>query len=189
MISRVQSLENINQAVVRKRTTFVTEALDGGEILTDYVLDLYRHWFEDALPRAGVRAVNLTGAGAKIAGMERPADLLAFVNNLPLRDDPARIFAATRPPEIFDHSLNRDFFADLGKLVKTKHADANAEDQAVREFFARYPYLEFLNRRAAVYVERNRAKLTDEKADLLQRENRRKGLGELYRGVRGYLGF
>lgn len=71
LLNRRLSLEKINEAVVRKRDTRYVESIDGSTVLTDYVLDLYRSWFEEAgSSLTDMRMVNVGSKGAKIKGIE-----------------------------------------------------------------------------------------------------------------------
>ncbi|WP_061232896.1 motility associated factor glycosyltransferase family protein [Leptospira noguchii] len=70
LIRRTQSLEKINEMIIRKRDTrFVPSAKDG-TVLTDYVLDLYRHWFEESFKTLDFPVYNVNSRGAKIANCE-----------------------------------------------------------------------------------------------------------------------
>lgn len=56
--------------IIRKRDTrFVPSAKDG-TVLTDYVLDLYRHWFEESFKTLDFPVYNVNSRGAKIANCE-----------------------------------------------------------------------------------------------------------------------
>jgi hypothetical protein len=68
--TRTFSLDTINQKVIRKRKIKYTEAWGGGTVITDFVLDLYRQWFEDSIGKVGLRVVNATEGGARINGAE-----------------------------------------------------------------------------------------------------------------------
>lgn len=72
LLNRKNSLERINEVIIRKRETrFVPRADGKGSVLTDYVLDLYRHWFEEsATTVSGMRLFNVNEDGALIAGIE-----------------------------------------------------------------------------------------------------------------------
>ena len=53
LYSRFVNLETINQRVVRKRKIKRVEAYGGGLVISDFVFDLYRGWFEDRRARFG----------------------------------------------------------------------------------------------------------------------------------------
>ncbi|MBI3396639.1 MAG: DUF115 domain-containing protein, partial [Spirochaetia bacterium] len=86
-LSRVKPLDGIIEAIIRKRHTFQVPSVRGADVLSDYVLTLYRRWFEDSVPRSGIRAVNLTRYGAQMEGVEWVTDELleSFISALPER--------------------------------------------------------------------------------------------------------
>ncbi|EMI70741.1 motility associated factor glycosyltransferase family protein [Leptospira noguchii] len=70
LIRRTQSLEKINEMIIRKRDTRFVPSAEGGRVLTDYVLDLYRHWFEESFKTLDFPVYNVNSRGAKIANCE-----------------------------------------------------------------------------------------------------------------------
>lgn len=72
LLNRKNSLERINEVIIRKRETrFVPRAGNEGSVLTDYVLDLYRHWFEEsATTVAEMKLFNVNEDGAEITGIQ-----------------------------------------------------------------------------------------------------------------------
>ncbi|MBM9588945.1 motility associated factor glycosyltransferase family protein [Leptospira sp. 201903075] len=71
LLNRKNSLERINEVIIRKRETrFVPRANGEGSVLTDYVLDLYRHWFEESASTVSeMKLFNVNEDGALIAGI------------------------------------------------------------------------------------------------------------------------
>lgn len=71
LLGRKNSLERINEVIIRKRETrFVPKARGDGSVLTDYVLDLYRHWFEESASSVNeMKLYNVNDEGAAIAGI------------------------------------------------------------------------------------------------------------------------
>ncbi|MBM9576012.1 motility associated factor glycosyltransferase family protein [Leptospira sp. 201903070] len=70
LLNRTQSLERINEMIIRKRDTRLVPSAGGGEVLTDYVLDLYRHWFEESFQTLDFPVYNVNVRGAKIENCE-----------------------------------------------------------------------------------------------------------------------
>jgi hypothetical protein len=83
--SRLSNLDTINQNVVRKRKIKYVPAYGGaGLVISDFVMDLYRGWFEDSAGKVGVPVINATEGGARIANTdERP--LLGLIDQHPVR--------------------------------------------------------------------------------------------------------
>ena len=95
--NRVKNLDTINQSVIRKRSINFVEAYGGGNVITDFVLDLYRGWFQDSAQRVPFETINATEGGARIKNtVEKKLSLLA-------EEIPAR---AKTPGEILSGILN-----------------------------------------------------------------------------------
>ncbi|MCR9143132.1 MAG: DUF115 domain-containing protein [bacterium] len=240
LMSRTRSLEHIVESVVRKRKTHPVPAIQRGEkaaddaggdvqpgenaaeqagesqervetVLGDYVLNLYRMWFDQSIPAIENRVVNLSAAGAHLSGAEHPVDPAAFVRALPDIPDPGAIFQDVRPPRVYNHERNSKLQAALAELLgnlesRARRADSFAatDDAApasseaagaysekspetlIEDFFAMYPYLRPLIRRSEVYLKRNREKLGEERARKLARRNTVDAFRNLWRGLRPY---
>ena len=185
-LSRVKSLEQINEAVMRKRLMDQVPALDGGLVPADYVLSLYRHWFEDAIPRCGVRVINLSSRGAKIAGCEYPESRDELLEEFPPIPGLGEIFKSAPGQNQYVHELNRRLYESLIELENRPKGAPPENDPLEERLFENFPYLTTLNRRTEVYVKRNRAKLSDTKAADLLDTNRRNNLRQLRRKLAPY---
>jgi len=66
-INRLKNLECINQGVIRKRKIKYVPGYGGDNpVITDFVFDLYKSWFEDSSRRVSVDVINATEGGAAI---------------------------------------------------------------------------------------------------------------------------
>lgn len=66
-LNRLKNLECINQGVIRKRKIkYVPGYGTGKPVITDFVFDLYRSWFEDSASMVSVKVINSTEGGAVI---------------------------------------------------------------------------------------------------------------------------
>ncbi|MCL1865208.1 MAG: DUF115 domain-containing protein [Spirochaetes bacterium] len=66
-INRFLNLDTINQNIIRKRSFKYVRSYGGkGLVISDYVFDLYKSWFEDSAGRVPVTVVNSSGGGAKV---------------------------------------------------------------------------------------------------------------------------
>ena len=175
-LNRLRTLESINEGVIRKRDTHYVPALEGPDVLTDYVLNLYRHWFEESIPGSGLRVFNLTAKGACIKGCLRPEDPDRFVEALPERSDFLQIFAsvpqAHRRPHLWNRKLKEDLKAASDGIISPE------------TFFEIHPDLEPLARRARVYAKRNMEKLGEKKAREVYEKRVREDFLELNRRLR-----
>lgn len=81
--TRVKNLDTINQSVIRRRRVNYAEAYGGhGTVITDFVLDLYRGWFQDSALRVPFKTINATEGGARIKNtVEMP--LASLASSLP----------------------------------------------------------------------------------------------------------
>jgi hypothetical protein len=67
-VTRTYTLDTINQKIIRKRKIKYVKAWGSqSTVITDYVLDLYRQWFEDSFAKVPLTIINATEGGAFIA--------------------------------------------------------------------------------------------------------------------------
>ena len=67
MLNRFLNLDTINQRVIRKRKIKYVPAFGKkGEVISDFVFDLYRGWFEDSAEKVAQKVINATEGGAMI---------------------------------------------------------------------------------------------------------------------------
>ncbi|TGL72390.1 motility associated factor glycosyltransferase family protein [Leptospira jelokensis] len=70
LVNRKNSLERTNEVIIRKRETRFVPSASGKTVLTDYVLDLYRHWFEESATSVqNMFLWNVNEDGAEINGI------------------------------------------------------------------------------------------------------------------------
>ncbi|MCU0822830.1 MAG: DUF115 domain-containing protein, partial [Spirochaetes bacterium] len=98
-VSRFVNLETINQNVIRKRKIKYVEAYGGnGVVISDFVFDLYKSWFEDSSQKVGIPVINATGGGARIKNTrEIPIEKLTEELKKPEKS----------PQEILDRELKK----------------------------------------------------------------------------------
>jgi hypothetical protein len=97
--------------VIRKRKIKYIDAWGGGSVITDFVLDLYRQWFEDSIGKVRLRVVNATEGGARISGAEETtlASLSATLQEKTITPEEILISAIARAP----HRDGKPFFDAL----------------------------------------------------------------------------
>ena len=96
-ITRLGGLDNINQSVVRRRKIKYVPAYGGyGTVISDFVFDLYRVWFEDSAAKVAAPVINATEGGARIANTEE-ASLSSLADRLPA--------AGPSPAEVLERAL------------------------------------------------------------------------------------
>ena len=81
-IHKASTLEQINFSVLKKREVRMRQGLGSSLVGEDYVLSLYRHWFEQAQERAKLDVVNCTSEGLPLEGFpeEKPPLLNSNLN-------------------------------------------------------------------------------------------------------------
>lgn len=102
-ITRLKNLDTINQNVIRKRKIkYVPRFNSDGRVISDFVFDLYKSWFEDSASRVKVRVINSNSGGARIVNTDE-----IFARDLKLdvkKETPSaiieRIFNETEPSSI-----------------------------------------------------------------------------------------
>jgi hypothetical protein len=103
LAGRFRGLDTINQNLIRRRRIKYVPSFGGfGTVISDFVFDLYKFWFEDSAARVNVKVVNATGGGSRIAntieaGLEEtvskfknpvtPEEILADIKKIPCGTD------------------------------------------------------------------------------------------------------
>jgi hypothetical protein len=108
-ITRLKNLESINQNIIRKRKIkYVKRYGNNSHVISDFIFDLYRSWFEDSSNRVSVSVINSTGNGAKINNTEEMSITEAVRKNIN-RNDSA---------EIIDRLLPVNYHNDISGIKK-----------------------------------------------------------------------
>ncbi|WCL48376.1 6-hydroxymethylpterin diphosphokinase MptE-like protein [Leptospira sp. GIMC2001] len=175
LINRKNSLERINEIIVRKRDTRYVDSINGSQVLTDYVLDLYRSWFEEsASSLANMRLINIGLNGANISGMENMQSHEAEVilatkqsHNYPWRNWKPWIDQSSKDaqPTHIKKSDRQDpanvIYDDILDLLNKVKIWKNSENYNVEieSWFKSRLYLRRLYRKTEVYLLRHRDQL------------------------------
>jgi hypothetical protein len=109
-VSRFINLDTINQNVIRKRKIKrVTAYKSAGSVISDFVFDLYRGWFEDSAGKIGIPVINATEGGAMIAHtIETP--LGELMDKIPRK--------ALSPEDILEKILTAESDENPGDLIR-----------------------------------------------------------------------
>ncbi|HQP47352.1 MAG TPA: DUF115 domain-containing protein [Spirochaetota bacterium] len=123
-INRFTTLDSINQGVIRKRKIKHVEAFGGaGTVISDYVFDLYRGWFEDSAQKVSLDVINATEGGARIR------NTIEMTLAMAIREMPAR---HSTPEQVINRALEGAQSPAPEKLLHNIHA-AIAELQELRQ--------------------------------------------------------
>lgn len=127
-ISRLKNLDTINQNVIRKRKIkYVPRFNSNGKVISDFVFDLYKSWFEDSAIRVSIKVINSNSGGARIANTEE-----IYASNLKLykqKESPwiivDKIFSGSQPADI-DYLLKKisKIYEQLDYLIELTESDA-----------------------------------------------------------------
>ncbi|MGE8722434.1 motility associated factor glycosyltransferase family protein [Leptospira terpstrae] len=135
LLGRKNSLERINEMIIRKRETrFVPKASGDGSVLTDYVLDLYRHWFEESASSVSeMKLYNVSDEGAAIAGIPSLSPIQATEtltetppHNYPWRNLPIWKFSSENSSELRPQGSE--------ELLKRIEKDIEFMEQGLKKF-------------------------------------------------------
>jgi hypothetical protein len=197
LVNRRTSLEKINEAVVRKRDTRYVESISGGQVLTDYVLDLYRSWFEECSQSLdGFTLTNLGEHGAKINGMNN-INPEKVVQDLADRNDHDYHWKShpvwTAVPINHDIALKdpveiawEDITNCLDSIQEWKYNENYLS--LMDEWFSKRLYLKRIFRKTEVYVARHRDQLNEDRKKKLIFQSIEKEMRKLKRKIYPMLG-
>ncbi|RME91820.1 MAG: DUF115 domain-containing protein, partial [Candidatus Hydrogenedentota bacterium] len=141
-INRFFPLENINYQIIQKRHTLFMKSKKNKPIYSDYILSLYRHWFEEAIPLFSGKVYDLTADGLPITSAMR-----ASYKDFPLHktSDQQQFLEKVKKitPMQESNEMIQHFFQTL---TREKFSSATME---------KFPFMENIGRKLAIKMERN----------------------------------
>lgn len=137
-LTRTKTLENINFKLVQKRHTALLTSMRAKKIKADYVMSLYRSWFEQAAPLLSLRLYNLAEEGVPIAGVPqvtyadvpmRPRALQTLLKKIITvsQKKETAIVSHQQAEDFFEFLKNSDMFLSAGKMETTAWQNHNFE--------------------------------------------------------------
>ncbi len=107
-VNRLLTIDTINQRIIRKRKTKMIQAYGGvGTVISDFVFDLYRNWFEDSAAKVPVAVINATEGGGRIQNTAEES-LESLSMRLPILTE--------KPGPLLKNALSRTRGGDLKGL-------------------------------------------------------------------------
>jgi len=198
MIHRINSLENIQESIFRKRIKSSVKGIKKKFQHGDHVLNLYRAWFEESFlelkefdPNFSV--YNLTYDGATIENIPT----LEYSDLLNLPDIDKSIIEEFKNKVKKDHLFykpNIEILEMIKKIYKLLYKYKNINDLSKKsELYDKfldlcliYPDLDVFIHKVETYIERNKNKLTQERIIELRYKNLIKEFNKL---IKHYISF
>lgn len=115
LTNRFKNLDTINQLVIRRRKIkYVPAAGNNPDVITDFVFDLYKSWFEDSAKRVKIPVINAGSHGAKIANTVE-MDLSLLTEKLPVLKS---------SPQMIIKTILQDYSSSQTKVLCNKFSEA-----------------------------------------------------------------
>ena len=170
LVSRKNTLERINEVIVRKRKTKMIPSANGKEVLTDYVLDIYRNWFEESILNVNIDVKNISSNGAEIRNMQNISMESAeeVLKNIPIHNYPWKSLDPwnDKKREFSDTMyLKKIFINDLLELENEIHnlttSDLESEKviELIQNTIKNKSYLKAMLRKTEIYLQRHKNNL------------------------------
>ncbi|MFB5649946.1 motility associated factor glycosyltransferase family protein [Leptospira wolffii] len=175
LLNRRTSLEKINESIVRKRDTRYVPSVTGSEVLTDYVLDLYRHWFEESANSLDFPVYNVNTQGAKIENVKNigPEEASRILSGFPDHGNFWKEFPAWTPENLRETLVGSptEFKKELldtldrihSEFAKPERKENSYADllELFRKELGNWEDLRYLIRKTEVYILRHKDKLDE----------------------------
>jgi len=198
-INRSLSLEKINETVVRHRETRFVKSCNGQTVLTDYVLDLYRHWFEESARNVSFSIYNINDSGAYLenisnidsAEAEKLSNQFNF-HGYPWKDLPIWKKDNTNQTENDpkrSRQIAEKFLSELElvrKYIQDYETSGKTEEEIVsdiKEKLRDMQYLKQMIRKTEIYLLRHKDQLDNTKKKNLLIQSLKKEIQFLKRGI------
>jgi hypothetical protein len=196
-INRLNSLENINESIFRKRITVSVKGIKNPFTYGDHVLNLYKNWFEEtALELKELdqkyHIYNFTYDGAYIENVEYLS--INELKNFP-KIDKTKIndFKKSLQSISIKKVLHKEIFEVVKQLIQLYKTYYNCDSNKKQEFYLKfkelsiiYPELDVFIHKVDTYIERNLDRLSKERMIHLRYDNLIKELG---RFIKYYISF
>ena len=147
-ISRKKNIMSIIEKIIHKRKTFLLSSILGKPILSDYILALYRQWFENSIPNCSQKIYQCSRNGATIDTLPNVKNISEIIHSLEKRKDLYQIFQKAPRLSHFHHFQTQDLIKNLNEII---HTDKNIED-----ILRKFPFIEYAKHKIELYKKRNK---------------------------------
>ncbi|MEM7180136.1 MAG: 6-hydroxymethylpterin diphosphokinase MptE-like protein [Spirochaetota bacterium] len=196
LMSRRQTLEKINETIVRKRKTEYIPSCNGGTVLTDYVLKIYKQWFEESAGNLSLPIYNVNTGGAFLENIEnitkeQATPLLQDYpeHGYPWRDLPPWNLSENIQEGLAPASeLKQTFLGEIHRLREdlqnlASGASTEALMNTLKERLTQTPYIKLMLRKIEVYLRRHDQGLSPERKKEIFVGTLRKEIRFLKKGI------
>ncbi len=192
LINRKKSLEKINEEIVRKRETSYIKACDDGNVLSDYVLGIYKHWFEESAKTTTLEIYNISNKGSYIENMknikldEAKQQFGAYEkHNFPWRKNPA--WSSKTAQIAPNDSLKEEFLNELEVMIHYLNTITSNKSEVIleqiKEKINQIPYLKQMIRKTEIYLRRHEKDLDDSRQKEILINSLKKEIRFLKKGI------
>jgi hypothetical protein len=184
-LNRKKSLEKINEEILRKRETFQVESVSGGTVLTDFILNIYKNWFEVSFANHILPVWNVSNHGAKIQNIPNISILEAEQKFTQLENH--LFFWKNQIPWLpsNDTKINIDkklIIEDLNLILK-ELINQDFQKEKIQSLLDKYSFLEEMTRKTRIYIQRNEKNLEKEKEETLMKRSLIESIYKIKRAV------
>ncbi len=167
LLNRKKSLEKINEEIVRKRETMKVKSADGKEVLTDFILNLYKSWFEESMKNSTLDVYNISDRGAYIENIKH-LNLLEAEKIFETYKDHSYPWKEKSAWSLKENSnINLETAQEIKNLffeeVQIFQNQKDSSSEEILNFLKQSILLNDILRKTKVYLSRNNSALSEEK--------------------------
>ncbi len=155
------------------------------KIIGDYILNLYKTWFEDALSLTKRNVYQITKRGAYMKHAKYLETPKKFIENMPKlkpQNNPIYfLYKKSSEKYNYAHKETSELCEALQDIL------ANPSTQILEKYFSKNPFLKFASKQAEIYVKRNKAKLDSHRALEVSLQKTLDMIKKLERSIRKYV--
>ncbi|MCX7999875.1 MAG: hypothetical protein N3A69_13140, partial [Leptospiraceae bacterium] len=176
LVNRKTSLEKINVLICKKRKTKIVDSNEGKKVLSDYVLSIYKTWFEESALKINFPVYNVNVKGAKIENIPAITTTQAeeFLSkyrehNYPWKKLPPWIPKKDRTSEDKKISLIEEIslFEKVLNIYENSSLSEVEVFESLQAELQTKPYLNSMIRKTQIYLKRHSDLSSTRKRELL----------------------
>ena len=193
LLNRKKSLEKINEEIVRKRETRYIKSCDNGNVLSDYVLGIYKHWFEESAKTTETEIINISDRGSFIENMKNiklseANEIFSSysIHNYPWRNlDPWN--NSMNETKHSDENLKENFLTEIEEfnqyIEEQSSIDSENLLEEIKNKINEIPYLRQMLRKTEIYLRRHEKDLDESRKKEILINSIKKEIRFLKKGI------